>query len=182
MYDQTIKLESFNLPYNNYRWFSRPVHSLGSLPRCHFQKLIKSPKIKSFSRAGYCTGGLSAYLYTEIALLHDAVVTKLWHTIRACREAVLATIALIPINHDDAILSPLADSSSGAHCSTGRLITVHTGQGEKSSGNVGILTTPGLNDSPPFYSRFGITSVLTRHFTGATLNTPARIIVETILF
>jgi hypothetical protein len=32
------------------------------------------------------------------------------------------------------------------------------------------------------YSRFYITGALAGHFTGATLNTPARIIVKTILF
>jgi len=106
--------------------------------------------MNGFSGAGCHTGWLSAYLYTEIALLHGAVMTKLRYTKWAGIEAFLAAVAFIPINHNDAILSPLGNGISWAYFHASRLSTVHTGQGEKGSGDIGKLATPGLNDSPPF--------------------------------
>jgi hypothetical protein len=69
-YDQIAKLAGCNLAFNNYRWFSRTVYSLGGLPRRHFQQLSKCPKIKSFGRAGYRTGGLSVPQDLPLLLNH----------------------------------------------------------------------------------------------------------------
>jgi hypothetical protein len=100
----------------------------------------------------YCTGRLGAYPSTEITLLHDAVVTELGHAIGAGLEAVPATVALVPVNDDDSILTPFVYSSGGTRFNAGRLTTVHTGQGEKRTGDIWVDAAPNFDDSPPLYS------------------------------
>jgi len=128
------------------------------------------------------TGWLEAALYTEITLLHGSIVTELGYMIRAGREAVLATVALIPIDHYNAVLGPLANSTSRAYFLTSRLATVHAGQGEKCPGYIGELAFPDFNGPPPFWTRLNVIGTLTCYFTGATLDTSVGIKVKTILF
>jgi len=167
--------------HNNDGWFSGTTHSLGTLSFSHFQQLLKVAETKSFSRTGHCTGRPYVCPVTEITHLHGAVVIKLGHTVWTCREAVPTTVAFVPVNDDDTILTPFAYSSGGTRFDAGRLTTVHTGQGEERSGDIWVAAIPNVNDSPPLYSRSYITHALACHFTGAALDTPICIKVETVL-
>jgi hypothetical protein len=105
----------------------------------------------------------------------------LGHTLRTCREAGPATVAFVPVDDDDPILMPFAYSSGGTDFKAGRLTAMHTGQGEKSSGDIWVDATPDVNDSPPLYSRFYVTQALAGQFTGAALDTPICIKVKAVL-
>jgi hypothetical protein len=114
--------------------------------------------------------------------LHRAVRAELGHVKRARRKTFPAPIALVSVDHDNAILSSLLNGSCRTGRHAGGLSAMHAGFGKKGSGDMRKFASPGFNNSPPFYPRFNMARDFACDFTGSTLDTPAYIDIKPKLF